>query len=306
MIARLLLALMLAVSAPVFAQDANRFAMTLAPAERFEVGATLVERFGSGKQAVILIPGLASGSWAWQDAARNLAQDHTVYVLTFPGFDGRPAVPTKGLAAAQESVRELITERKLARPVLIGHSLGGTMSFALAAKHPELVRGVVSLDGLPIFPGTEDMDLAQRGRTAGAIGMRMASASQAQFAAQQQEYMRGTGVVDMSRADELAKLSGRSDPVAVTRYMTEALLVDLRPEMPKIKAPVLLLSPYLQVDADQLRMTEQSKTAYYTALMDGTPNLKVTSIGPARHFAMFDQPQKVNEAIRAFIKGLDQ
>jgi len=303
LISRMLLALMLCASSASFAEEPNRFAFTQPAAERFEVGATLIERHGKGAVPVIVIPGLASGPWAWQDAVNMLKKDHTVYVLTLPGFDGRPAVEGKGFGAAQESLAELIASRKLDRPVLIGHSMGGTMSLAFAAQHPDMVRGVVTLDGLPLFPGTEDWDLARRGAVSKAISQRK-PASQEQFAAEQQQFMRGTGVLDMARADELAKLTAKSDPAAVMRYAGEVMTMDLRPVLPKIAAPVLVLSPYAQVDADQQRVTQPAKTAYYTALMEGTPNLKVVSVAPARHFAMLDQPQMVNDAITDFLKTL--
>jgi len=302
MIIRIFLALILCVSVPGFAQETNRFAATIVPAERFEVGATLVERHGQRGAPVILIPGLASGAWTWQETVRQLAGEHVVYVLTLPGFDGRPAVPGKGLAAAGESLRELIESRKLVKPALVGHSLGGMLALQFAAQHPSLVRAVVSVDGLPILPGTEDWGASQRSRMAASTGARKKVDSPAVFAAQQQEYMRGTGLVDMARADELAKLTARSDPGAVTRYMAEAISLDLRPALPKITAPVLVISPYFQVDADNQQMTEASKTAYYTALMDGTAMLKVVSVSPARHFAMFDEPKKVNDAIAGFLK----
>lgn len=311
---RLLLALslplMLATGLPALAEAPaalpNRFAATVVPAERFEVGGTLVERHGARGPALILIPGLASGAWAWQDSVRRFSGQYTLYVLTFPGFDGRPAMEGAGMATAQQSIVDLIAARKLNRPVLIGHSLGGVMALAIAAGHPALVGGVVSVDGLPVLPGTEEWDVVQRARTSGAIAGRFLAATPSQFAAQQQEYMRGTGVVDMARADELAKLTARSDPRAVTGYMAEAMSVDLRSALPAISAPVLLLSPYFHLDAEQMRMTEEAKTAYYRALMGGTPNLKVQSVAPARHFAMFDQPQAVNDAIAGFLKTLER
>lgn len=306
MIARTVLALLLCATAPSFAADANRYANTLVAAERFDVGATLVERHGQRGTPLILIPGLASGSWAWQETARQLGKDHVVYVLTLPGFDGRPATPHQGIAAAQESLRELIETRKLRKPVLIGHSLGGTMSLELAAMYPDLVGGVVSIDGLPLFPGTEAWPLEQRAKMAGSIATRMQAATPAMFAAQQQQYMRGMGVTDMARADELAKLTSRSDAAAVTKYMIDALSLDLRASLAAIKAPVLVISPYFEADAAQQQMTQEAKTDYYRTLMKGTPNVKVVSVSPARHFAMFDQPQMINDAIRDYLKGLGQ
>lgn len=304
MIKHFVVALML-VAAPLSqAANANRFAATLAPVERFEIEGTLVERHGKGGTPLILIPGLASGAWVWQETVRQFMDEHAIYVLTLPGFDGRPTIPGKSTAAANDSLRELIALRKLVRPVLIGHSLGGTMAIGYAAQHPDAVRGVISIDGLPLFPGTEDWDAIQRARVADNVKSRPVATTPQAFASQQQEYMRGTGVVDMARADELAKLTAKSEPVAVMKYMAEAFALDLRPSLPAIKAPVLLMSPYFDADAEQLRMTEEAKTGYYKALMAGTPNLKVVSISPARHFAMFDQPQQVTDAIRAFLKTL--
>lgn len=304
MIIRFILAAVLCASVPSFAAEANRYLAMAVAAERFDVGATLVERHGSKGAPLILIPGLAGGAWVWQNAIGQFGRDHTIYVLTLPGFDGRPAVDGKGMAAAQESVRELIETRKLMRPVLIGHSLGATMSLALAAAHPDLVRGVVAIDGLPVMPGTEEWPAAQRAQMVSMMSGSKPTSSAAAFAAQQQQYMRSIGTLEMSRADELAKLTGRSDAASVTRYMGEALGTDLRGALPAIKAPVLLITPYSPLDAPQQGLDEAGKAAYYKLLMQGTPNLTVRTVSPARHFAMFDQPQLVSDAIGEYLKTL--
>lgn len=304
MIARFLLVAALCASAPSYAAEANRFAATAVPTERFEVGATLVERHGDKGAPLILIPGLASGAWVFQDTIRQFGKEHVIYVLTLPGFDGRPAVDGKGMAAAQESLRELIEKRKLKQPVLIGHSLGATMSLALAAAHPALVRGVVAIDGLPVLPGTENWLAEQRKQMVAMINSPKPAQTAEAFAAQQQQYMRGTGTLDMARADELAKLSGKSDAAAVMRYMADGVGVDFRSVLPSIKAPVLLIVPFSPVDASQQPMDEAGKAAYYKTLMQGTPEVTVKSVSPARHFAMFDQPQMVADAIRAYLKVL--
>lgn len=308
MMHRLVLAALLTAGMPALAAEAppapNRFAATLAPAERFEVGSMLVERHGQRGRALILIPGLASGSWAWQDTVRQFMGEYSVYVVTLPGFDGRAPAAGKPLENARQAVMQLIAARKLVKPVLIGHSLGATMSLALAAQHPDKIGGVVALDGLPVFPGSEQLTQAQRVSMAGSMKARMAPANPAMFALQQQQYMRSVGVTDMARADELAKLSGKSDPGAVMDYMAETFTLDLRAELPKITAPVLLIAPYFEEDDSQHQLTESAKRAYYASLMEGTPKVEVVTVSPARHFAMFDQPQKVADAIRAYLKAL--
>lgn len=307
--APLLLALALAIGAPAFAADVppvpNRFAATLKPAERFELGALLVERHGQGGRPLVLIPGLASGAWVWQDMVREFGGEHVVYVVTLPGFDGRAPVEGNALDAARAALLELIAARKLDKPVLVGHSLGGMLALRIAGERPDLIKGVVTIDGLPAMPGSEAMPAEERAQAAQAMKARVPLDADA-FAAQQQQYMRGIGVLDMGKADELAKLTARSDPAAVARYVgdTLGLAIDLRPELPKIAAPVLVLAPYFEPDASQHGITAPAMAEYYKSVMAGVPKVEVVTVTPARHFAMFDQPRQVADAIRRFLNSL--
>lgn len=286
------------------AAGANRFAATIVPAERFEVRGVLVERHGSGGRPLILIPGLASGSWAWQSTIREFARDHVVYVLTLPGFDGRPAAGPNPFANARAAVGELIASRHLDKPVIVGHSIGATLGLAVAEDVPTGLGGVVAVDGMPVFPRTEDMPPDARAQMAERVRASMANATPTVFASQQQQYMRVVGVLDMSMADDLAKLSARSDPASSGQYAADDMALDLRPGLKTIQAPVLVISPFYDQDGIAMNMKESDKAAYYGSLMAGTPKLQVVSISPARHFVMFDQPQKFNETLRTFLKSL--
>jgi pimeloyl-ACP methyl ester carboxylesterase len=282
----------------------NRYAATIAPAERFEVNGVVVERHGSGGRPLILIPGLASGSWVWQDTIRAFAPDHAIYVLTLPGFDGRPPAGPAPFAAARAAVLELIASRRLDKPVLVGHSLGGILALAVAEDRPATVGGVVSIDGLPVMPGTEDLPPDQRVQFAGQTRAQIGRQPAALFAQQQQTYMRTIGVLDMSRADALAQLTARSDPASVGAWAADVLTLDLRPGLKSIQAPVLTIVPYLDLDSSQQGLTPAAKADYYRALMEGTRKLQVVTVAPARHFAMFDQPQAITAAIRTFLDTL--
>jgi pimeloyl-ACP methyl ester carboxylesterase len=295
-------------AAEASAPQANRFAATIAPAERFEVDGVLVEQHGekagSKGRPLILIPGLASGGWVWQETVRAFRGDHAVYVLTLPGFDGRPAAPANAFAAARAAVAKLIEQRRLDKPVIVGHSLGATMAIAVAEDKPALVGGVVAIDGLPVMPGTEALPPGERSRYAAGMKARLAGQNPAIFASQQQGYMRTIGVMDMGKADDIALLTGRSDPASVGQYAADDLELDLRPGLKDIQAPVLVIAPYFDADAGQQGLTANAKAEYYRSLMQGAPKVEVVTVAPARHFAMIDQPQQVNDAIRKYLGTL--
>lgn len=283
----------------------NRFAAQPTPAERFEIKGMLVERHGSGPRPLVLVPGLSSGGWVWGQMVRDFAPGQTVYVVTLPGFDGRPAVDGDPFDAAKGALAELIASRKLSKPVLVGHSLGATLALALAQDMPQQVGGVVAIDGLPVFPRTEDMPPEQRAAMAEGTRKQMLAVTSPAFVAQQHQYMRAIGMVDIGKADDAARLTARSDPAAVAAWVGAVLARDLRPGLTNVKAPVLLLVPYYAPDAVVLNnITIADKLAYYRELMSGTPRLEVEAIDKARHFAMVDQPEAVADAVRRFLKHL--
>ena len=68
-----------------------------------------------------------------------------------------PVQSATTLESLSRDLAKLIEERYLERPALIGHSLGGTLALSFAADHSDRIAGVVAVDGLPVFPGTEGM-----------------------------------------------------------------------------------------------------------------------------------------------------
>lgn len=286
--------------------------LAITPAQAAELAATqvgtlTVEVHGMHGRPVILVPGLSSGAWAWRQTVPALARDHVVYTVTLAGFDGTPA-PTGAdyLAQAEHSLVRLITERHLHKPVLVGHSLGGTLALKLASEQPQLLGCVVAVDGLPVLPLTENLPAAQRGAMAQAMKTKLAAATPEQFQAQQLAYMQSIGTIDPVRAAKYAKLSGRSDPKAVAEYAAEDLALDFRAQMKNAKLPILEISPYYAPDGKAARQpyTAAQKTAYWKSLLGEAPHATVVSIAPARHFVMLDQPQAFQQALDHFLKSL--
>jgi pimeloyl-ACP methyl ester carboxylesterase len=279
-------------------------AQTPAPAQ---VGTLTVQTQGTHGRPVILIPGLGSGAWVWKQVVPALARDHLVYTVTLAGFDGTPA-PQGGdyLAQAERSLEKLIAERHLDKPVLVGHSLGGTLALKLASEQPQLLGGVVAVDGLPVFPMVASLPADRRQAMAQAMKAQLASATPAQFRAQQLAYMQSIGTIDPAQARTLAELSASSDPKAVAQYMAEDLALDFRAQMKHADLPILEISPYYAADGKTAPQpyTEAQKAALWKSLLGEAPRATVVSISPARHFAMIDQPKQFQQALDDFLKSL--
>jgi pimeloyl-ACP methyl ester carboxylesterase len=282
------------------------------PAPAFTVGTLRVQRYGDHGRPLILIPGLGSGAWVWDGAVAHLRHDHVVYTVTLAGFDGvpPPAHKTGLMDQADASLLQLIHDQRIDKPVLVGHSLGGTLAIRFATEHADLLSGVVAVDGLPVFPGTERMDAQHRQAMAARMGAQMANATPAQFKAQQVGYMHGMGVLDPAAADRYGALQARSDPAATAEYMAEDLAADSRPGLRNISVPLLEISPYNAPDfaqaaaaSGQPALSESRKTAYYRQLLAGAPKAEVVSIAPSRHFVMLDQPQRLLAALDTFLSA---
>jgi pimeloyl-ACP methyl ester carboxylesterase len=281
------LALALSLLAPAFSAPAT-----------FEAGALAVEQVSDKGPPLILIPGLACGPWVWTDTVARLKDEHAIYLVTIPGFDGRKPVAGVTLDSLTKDLVTLIGSRKIARPVLVGHSMGGTLSLTFASDHSALIAGVVTVDGLAVFPGTEAMT-GDRSALGERIRAQFAGQTREQFAAGQLAYMKQIGSVNEATATRLAGLSSRSDIGATADFAAQLMSADLRPRLTGISVPVVGISPFNAPDFAAMGVDEDRKTGYYSMLLPGIEKLDVVSITGARHFVMFDQPEKFAAALDA-------
>lgn len=83
-----------------------------------------------------------------------LARDHRVILVDRPGWGYSTATAARlGIAGQAEAIAALLDALKVEQPVLVGHSLGGAVSLALAEAHPGRVRGLAL-----IAPYTQPID----------------------------------------------------------------------------------------------------------------------------------------------------
>jgi pimeloyl-ACP methyl ester carboxylesterase len=96
------------------------------------IAAFAVTTVGHGPP-IVFIPGLSSPGSVWDRAVAHLAKRYTCHVLTLAGFAGQPAMPgAPFLPRERDAILAYIRAHHLERPVVVGHSLGGFLAFAIA------------------------------------------------------------------------------------------------------------------------------------------------------------------------------
>ncbi|MEU5724284.1 alpha/beta hydrolase [Micromonospora sp. NPDC047738] len=116
---------------------------------------------------VLLVHGNVSSSAFWEPLLRRLPETLRVIAPDLRGYGDTATAPvdaTRGLADFADDVAALLDAPGLfapgARPVVVGHSLGGGVAMRLLVDHPERVAGL--LLEAPVSPygfgGTRDLD----------------------------------------------------------------------------------------------------------------------------------------------------
>lgn len=114
-------------------------------------GARLVCRdFGGSGPPVLLLHGLAGHAGEWTDTARALCSRSRVLALDLRGHGRSERGPADVSRSAHiADVVAVVEQLDLAPVVLVGQSLGGQLALLVAARHPELVRGLVIAEASP-------------------------------------------------------------------------------------------------------------------------------------------------------------
>ncbi len=98
---------------------------------------------GSGPP-VLLVHGQPGLGTDWEWVVERLLADHRVITPDRPGY-GESGPRALSMGDNAEALAGLLVERRAAPAVVVGHSYGGGIAALLAARHPELVRGLVLL-----------------------------------------------------------------------------------------------------------------------------------------------------------------
>ena len=265
----------------IFAALALGAAAAPAAAQRFEPTRFSVEVIGRGPD-VVLIPGLTSGRAVWRTTAAAVP-GYRYHLIQVAGFAGEPARGNRTgpvVRPLAEEIARYIADRRLDRPAIVGHSMGGTIAMLIAARRPELIGRIMVVDMLPqpagLFGGSarDAAPLADFMATPG--GSRLFASLMAVFSPP--EVARG------------------SDPAVVGRATRELATTDLRARLPQIRAPFTVV--YASPDPLARAAVDDSFERAYA----GARNVRLVRIDGSGHMVMLDQPARFRAALRDFLR----
>ncbi len=262
-----------------------------------------VEVSGTGKP-VILIPGIGGSAEVWRETAVHLnSAGYQTHSVTLAGFGGTKPLPPSDhfLATVREDLASYIRDKHLDHPVLIGHSLGGFLVLWLAETNPDLPSKVISVDGLPFLTALMNPAVTPEGvkNATEATRKQFNSASDDQFKKLQHESLESM-ITSPANIDREARVAATADRAAFTEAMVEMTAIDLRSQLPTIKAPVLILGAWIAYK--DYGATHASAQQLYATQFTNFPAVQLVMCDTARHFIQLDAPDWFYNQVDQFLQ----
>ena len=221
-------------------------------------------------EPIVLVHGLSGSTLWWRRNVPELARHYTVYLVDLPGFGtARHKYGRFALKQAGDWLLTWMDAIGLKQTHLIGHSMGGYICMWIAAHRPDVVLRVVLVD--PAF----------KARTRSVLGYTI-------------PLLEAVRYLTPRFFPILAYDSLRAGPVTLLKATRDLIALDISEELQSITEPVLL------VWGENDTLVPPS-LGYM--LREELPNARLLMLKHAAHVAMFDQPQKFNAAVNAFLSG---
>lgn len=282
-----------------------------------------VVKVGSGKRALVLIPGLGFSGEVFGELMEMISTEATMYAVTLPGFGGTsaPPSPPAGTSFAEQTwtngayraIEKLIVDEQLERPIIVGHWLTGTsLALRLAVEHPDQIAGVILLAGSPCFVPTDTsqfklhMPEATLAKVADTYMAPQWFKTVTRETWDDNNFLPGDYAVNPIRGLRLWRMAAQPPLHVWVRYLNEFNSQDISQHLDSLRVPVLLLKPGLEgnyFDPGQDYMTGYCHTGWNATLAKGGL-IETKTIANARVCLWFDQPEAVAAEMRSFIAGL--
>ena len=106
--------------------------------------------YGTG-QPLIIMHGLFGSGDNWRSIARMMEPHYQSIVVDMRNHGRSPHDPEMNFKVMADDILELMTDLKLDKVSLLGHSMGGKVAMQFSLLHPSLVEKLIVVDIAPKY-----------------------------------------------------------------------------------------------------------------------------------------------------------
>ena len=251
------------------------------------------QRAGEGPP-LVLLHGILGDSRDWRPQIDDLSDNLDVIAWDAPGCGQSADPPEEGFEAADfaDCLAEFIREVTASPVHLAGISWGGALALEFYRRHPDTTTSLILADTYAGWKGS----LPEK-----VVAERLASCLQ-ESEMPPEEFVPGwirglvTDGAPLELRDELATTMSEFHPVGY-RVMIRAFAdLDLRPVLPTISVPTLLLWG----EDDRRSPLSAAET-----ISDAIAGARLVVVPDAGHVSNMEQPERFNAEVRAFCLAVD-
>lgn len=240
---------------------------------------------------VVFLHGIGGGARIWTPQLTSFAhRGYQPVALDLPGYGARPPVDAMTFDGVAEDVEREIAERKLERPVLVGHSMGGMIVQTMLRRRPDGYRAAVLSATSPAF-GDPNGEF-QKNFVADRLAPLDAGRTMADMAPAAVTAMMGPNPEPAGRVlatEIMAAASARTYRAAVHCLVN----FDERANLPHIRIPVLCLA------GEHDRNAPPKVLERMAAKIPGGTYVCLSGVG---HLASLEAPARFDRALMDFLQ----
>jgi pimeloyl-ACP methyl ester carboxylesterase len=286
---------------------------------------SIVKRGRSAGRALILIPGVFSGSKAFDAFIARHQTDYRFFIVTPPGLNGtraRRMPPSTASYGArpwtrrlERDILDLIRHERLERPVIIAHGYPGSLAAtALAANHSDSIGGVIEVAAMPVQPtpspsdptGATLMSPTERIRYQDELWAPQWFKYVTPETWESNNYPAPMFANDPVLAEDTRRRIEEAPLAVKVRYLVEANATDDATDLLRIRIPLLALRPGFTaraladpVNAPSFRRFVDAWNAFST-----NAHLDLKTVADAAVLVFDDQPEAADRDVVAFLNRI--
>ena len=240
--------------------------------------------------ALVFLHGIGGAARAWRGQLGAFEDRYRAIAWDMPGYGGSAPLPNVSIAALAGALKDFLQQVGAAKPVIVGHSIGGMIVQQLLANDPEIAGAVVLAQTSPAF-GKADGDWQKT-----FIDARLGPLDRGKTLASLAPSLVKELVGDDPDPEgmKLARDCIASVPEASYRAAMKSMLgFDLRKSLGQIAVPTLVLSGSKDKNAPAPMMAKM------VTYIPGADYVELEGVG---HLANLERPQEFNAALDHFLK----